>query len=612
MTEMIVVPVPGVCREYYLIYTLGGPNGGAVCYARIQCPVGSAPVIATNSTILDLTYRSRTLIAVSKPRPNGSRILYDVSDVGIRSFTINMGGGFSALPSVPIPGVAGVMDAQWELDLAPDGSKLAWTMSGPVNKLFVATIDAAGSPGTIAEYSASGALGVEFSGNSQKLFVSAPGSIRVLDYAMAVPALATVVGGADASETQMELAYDGLIYYVNTSGRLKTINPCDLIIATSPVTTTLDKTAKFWGSMYLLPDQLDGENYQYVPNTAAPYVNSARIDNQFFTMGTTRNLYTCNPLALQASLLGVEEVRLSLYASNSAGAVGALICAEPWVRALPATVKTACSSYLANPANAGQYYVVKLEGRSVCGTVVQQSGRYFLNSLVPASVSLQFNPCTGMGILASSTSAAQPAEVGMYGGGIDVAFGAGTYTNYQVDFEEYLPASGTYVARGLTVYGTNTSGTNPTTIALSLLANQADLGTGYFAPGGGGNNKIFRITVTVSNQCGAVTLQGHFRPSNPNCRPAPGPTGSSVSVYPNPLQRGPGQFTFTLPTTQRVSLAIVDALTGCERLVLLQNSAYSAGTHTLKFDGSSLPQGVYIYRFVADTDTQTGRILQAR
>ena len=127
MGEVAVVPIPGVCRAYYLFYTLGGSFGGAVCYARVNCPVGSAPVIQTYSTILDLTYRSHTAIAVSKVRADGTRILYDVSDTGAHYVTLSVGGGFSAVVRSSISLGAGNVD--WELDLSPDGAKMAWTMS---------------------------------------------------------------------------------------------------------------------------------------------------------------------------------------------------------------------------------------------------------------------------------------------------------------------------------------------------------------------------------------------------------------------------------------------------------------------------------------------------
>jgi hypothetical protein len=413
----------------------------------------------------------------------------------------------------------------------------------------------------------------------------------------------------------LELAYNGLVHYVNTAGQLKTINPCNLAVVASPVTATLAQCYYAGGGpSYLLPDQLDGEDYQSVPNTAAPYLNSSRIDNQYFTMGAARRIYTCNPLALQATLLGVSDLKVSLIPSNSAGAAtGGAICATNWESTLRPEVRTLCSSFLANPANAG-YYLIKVEGRNVCGQVVQQTGRFLLSSISPASVSLSFNPCTGTGIPALTTSEANPAEIGVYGGGIDIGFTTGTYDDYEVRFEELIPASGTaaayYVPRGTVFYRYNTSGTATTTIGLNGLSSEADLGNGYFTPSGAGYNRVFRLTLLVSNECGTVPVQGYFRASNLTCRPVSGPAASGVSVYPNPLQRGAGRFTFTLPSAQRVHLTIVDGLTGQERLVLLRGADYQAGTHTLSFDASRLPQGVYLYRFVADNEVQVGRLLQ--
>jgi hypothetical protein len=84
------------------------------------------------------------------------------------------------------------------------------------------------------------------------------------------------------------------------------------------------------------------------------------------------------------------------------------------------------------------------------------------------------------------------------------------------------------------------------------------------------------------------------------------PQDFAVQVFPNPFNITT-QIEFTLPTTQRVSLRLYDAL-GREVAVLM-NEIQTAGKHGMMFDASGLTSGVYLCRLEAGTMMQTRKMV---
>jgi hypothetical protein len=80
-------------------------------------------------------------------------------------------------------------------------------------------------------------------------------------------------------------------------------------------------------------------------------------------------------------------------------------------------------------------------------------------------------------------------------------------------------------------------------------------------------------------------------------------------VYPNPFVQQ-ATFTFALPSPEYVRLAVYDVL-GRE-VVVLANGLVEAGQHEARFDGSDLPNGVYLWRLEAGAEVQTGQLTLLR
>ena len=79
--------------------------------------------------------------------------------------------------------------------------------------------------------------------------------------------------------------------------------------------------------------------------------------------------------------------------------------------------------------------------------------------------------------------------------------------------------------------------------------------------------------------------------------------------YPNPFNPST-TIEFELPEVSRVKLSVYDIL-GRE-VTLLVNETLNAGVHEVRFHGSNLPSGVYLYRIQAEGFESTMKMLVLR
>ncbi|RCK72858.1 MAG: 5'-Nucleotidase domain protein [Ignavibacteriae bacterium] len=77
--------------------------------------------------------------------------------------------------------------------------------------------------------------------------------------------------------------------------------------------------------------------------------------------------------------------------------------------------------------------------------------------------------------------------------------------------------------------------------------------------------------------------------------------------YPNPFNPTTS-IEFQLPKTTSVTLKVYNLL-GKEVQTLINNRIYSAGTHSIVFNGRNLPSGVYVYRLEADGKSFTKKMI---
>ena len=76
--------------------------------------------------------------------------------------------------------------------------------------------------------------------------------------------------------------------------------------------------------------------------------------------------------------------------------------------------------------------------------------------------------------------------------------------------------------------------------------------------------------------------------------------------YPNPFNPVT-EIKFTLPEATRVTLRVYNIIG--QEVVSLVNGVEEAGFHSVKFEGSNLPSGTYIYRLQAGSFVQTKKMV---
>ena len=79
--------------------------------------------------------------------------------------------------------------------------------------------------------------------------------------------------------------------------------------------------------------------------------------------------------------------------------------------------------------------------------------------------------------------------------------------------------------------------------------------------------------------------------------------------YPNPFN-AETRLGYELPTACKVALVVYNALG--QKVAVLVEGHQEAGHHTIRFDGSDLATGVYLYRLEAEGFEKTKRMLLLR
>jgi hypothetical protein len=77
------------------------------------------------------------------------------------------------------------------------------------------------------------------------------------------------------------------------------------------------------------------------------------------------------------------------------------------------------------------------------------------------------------------------------------------------------------------------------------------------------------------------------------------------SVYPNPFNPA-AQVSFDVPQTSEISITVYNVLGS--KVATLAERTFSAGTHTVQFDGSGLASGMYLIRAQMDNQMLTKQV----
>ncbi len=628
--EMAVVPVPGVCKQFYVFYTqtvpvassLGGSFTVRTVLLRmtVNC-AGSSPVVSSQPTPIDENFIGECGIAVSR-KTNGTRWLYIRDRSNLAGYPISTNGVGSAVNF----NVSSFSGGGLELDLSPNGTKMAISIaSGGGATVLLADVDP--STGAVTNLRSVGpngfAFGVEFSPDSKKLYVSgnyfgsgtsAGNGIFTYDLSNTSSfAFLTTSNLQGLGQTALELAFDGKIYGCGTNGALIGIDPVTNTLAAPIAGIAVTQPSGYYINPmsgqkgYILPDQIDGEDYTFFFEGLEPLLSAVQAGGLGLNPNKFQNYYTCrSSIPLTATLTNVTQVKVLLNQVNPDGTLvpNSFRAQSSFITAgNPIDLLTVFGNnyFLSNPG----YYRLTYEGYNACSNVRRVTGLIRVTNGVPVA---DFNFRTGQTgaatVPGASTTVTAPANVGGIGGAVELTNTATGFDIYRAVIEQY--ANGTFTTVGTVLDGVFANAA--TSVRLNDIMNRAletAASTNYFA-GTAQLFQVYRISLTLENACGpSSTTVGYFTPTTTAYRNVAGSsqqTKATLALYPNPGTATDGvvQLRYELPATQAVEIRLLNLTTGRQYPTALAQSVQTAGIHQLAIDLTGLPTGQYVAELVGE------------
>ena len=347
-SEIEIVPIPGTCKYYIVYFAHYAPNEGSVddasvYYSEFDLSLnnGNGGITPGKKDISLVDFFAAPLgnIAVGQLKSDGTRALYIVTSDGGSSYVYKSTISETEIstPTLILTGEDREF-ANVELELSPDESKLAfgaYKIDGPTvdGEVFIIHLDANGDldvsmgndgltildlPSSVSNIKCSG---VEFSQDNQFLFV---GAIDIGIFRVTLNNLQTITfldGSQNYSSSQIERAYNGLMYVASSASTLGSFDPTDSNpIINEEIDFTSDemtesRLAELWGGgivFYTLPDQLDGFDYDNIFSDSDPSCCSilAGYDINALSVSTSDNWNgSNNPFG--ASVIRIsDEIRI--------------------------------------------------------------------------------------------------------------------------------------------------------------------------------------------------------------------------------------------------------------------------------------------------------------
>lgn len=630
--EIAIAPVPGTCRDFFVIC-----SGSRVVFNYIN--VSSTGVITSYGTYTDNSYSSTgsISIALSQLQGGNTRYLYALGYPRMRRYTLQNSGGYGTVTATTdmitysLANFSGGTNDMFatELELSPDQSTLAWiparNATGASNTTFLYTLSTA-SPYTFNRKTIDIGIspvstyytGLEYLNNSTMYFsgngyyiAGGPGGGGpatsfgfIYKYDIATNTATSISNTGNYGHSQLELGRDGKIYGINyTNQLLGQLDPSTNII------TQLNSPLNYGSlgipvSLYHLPDQIDGENYNYF--FGMPQLPSSFTINSTAANSTTAiNTFTCSTITLGNTASSASAYQITI---NSADANGNIISGYSYTTGLissaPAAainIKALNSNYLAtNPG----YYKIQFYTQNACGSgtafgLIQNS------TISPASANFILNG--GNNDPTSPNSLLPGTLVSAYGATISGSNSTGYIATFQIKVDQVDCTSGAVLTANIVnTPATAVTNGNPANIS-SISFNSKSTPIAYFMSHAG----CFKITYTVTNSCGTSSQSGYFTsdPANP-FRTASNTTSvyKTASIYPNPTN-GITNLVFTIDEAKIVKCKL-NNLQGGTSYTVIESQSVSAGINEVSFDTSILSAGLYMYELTDGTNTiLTGKLV---
>jgi hypothetical protein len=696
--EIVILPVPGHCRAFYVIYSVGFD----VQYTMVDC-YGAVPQIDKGGGygnpgggyyVANLPQWGTALAASKRmPNPNGPGFIYYlymvnnqavyysvVDNLGITPASFITGGG----PSTNKPST--------ELELSEDGKYLAfngidystpshiqqsgdiWIVELSNHTTFVQLFNYH-SPSTIL-------YGLELVGAvNPVLFVCGekyfpgPGAFvqsvfdkldfinggSPIDLRLPPPPLSYVIPFGPR-KTFLEYSKAGKVCYVCMDNNNRYFVEYDDVNSTY-ITTQIDVAGldvdpngvSGWflfnqlDKVYTLPDQLDGENYNVFTTTPYTYldyctVNEGPVKSTDGAPCQFNEVYNCNPINVEAffniedpnvceSYFDINEVAADCTPLSGSGIYfncyncgGEFIGGDnPWKYDL----RGFSDGFLSLYTHTG-YFKVTWHIVDCCGN---HSSKVMYIRILGAIVNINlkiYKTAAPAGWFAPSTNIAMPVNVGSSSIGYEVSQSSGNITGYnaliqEVDNTGVVSGAGTIYNQTFTMNNINAIGIQnlnslcvpasvwPSNPGFGGCVNTNPASTGYFGYWSYTNalysyNKYYKITVTLFNECSSSSAFSYVYVNSIGNRPANVTSlqaeeqNVSPSIFPNPATNE----MFISATGSKVEPFNLE-LTDMMGRTVLKFSGRS-GPDPQSVDISTVPAGVYLWKYVSDGNSNVGKV----
>jgi hypothetical protein len=339
-TEISIVPNPDPCtNKYYIIYphqiqppqALVGSMAYGIVDMNANSGAGSYTLITTNIGGMSPLGNNVNPIAVSRVNANGKRYLY-YNATGMPIFEISSTSITYTGGNVSAPTIIGVT----EMELSNAGDKLIFSTqsSGPhvihVVPLNPATGQVAG-PSVTYNTGVIGAInGLELDNSGRWLFFTkgTTAGVQVQDLLNTSFAPFSVAGTSAFSNSMLEKSFNGNEIICASNTQIRGINPITFILNSWTQSIVLPQGFNGVNTVRLMPDQIDGENYDSgipvgfisIASSSTGGCAGSSVTLTAFSAGSSS--YTWQPGNLSGSVVTVNPSVSTTYtvtASNSGG-----------------------------------------------------------------------------------------------------------------------------------------------------------------------------------------------------------------------------------------------------------------------------------------------------
>lgn len=561
-SEIAIVPIPGTCKEFYVIYSKDNPVGiSPLLYVKVDCS-GSTPTVTydgkfyadmpcgwVNQAFLIENHYGLdiTAFAVSKvytgSGATAKRFLLSVSATGIVRSEISASGiSAGTTTTYTTLGLSlGDLDG-YEAEISWGSNKFAWSSSnGKVFTINIDPLDGSYITSSIVTYTISGAIGIEFSnstGTSPYLYVAAASDLKRINTSNQTYTSFSWGSGNDLSHTFLEYGKNGRIYGISPiySGGTLTGSKLIPIVSTSVLTgITADIDSRSINNahdgIFTLPDQIDGEDYTYfngLPKvTITNFTLNSNVVSDVCDNGTDK--YCQNAaIAFNATYSGGTPDQYNLmiqaYGDNTCSPTqltgsGYINYQSGWISGTPTTnldLRTLTDGNSLNLGNITGTVKITYSIKDACGNESTYARYIQILAPVAPSIALEIYDYTdSQNYLSPSQNISSPIIAGSASLGYRINSSTGSISSMTVLIQEvdntgatiqtiYNKTTNISDVSGLTYENLNGYCIGSSVWGFNPGFNNCTGGyTGYFAYTNGqlSYGNYYKLTVTISNQC---------------------------------------------------------------------------------------------------------------